>query len=277
MPVLVHAAHRPLGRRLVARLCAEGGQVRALASSSITTLRASGAFVATGDPDDEGRLEAALTDAHTLVFIAGGLASIDPQRTAHEAVVAARAAEGAGVQRVVLVTLVGADLGSADALRRAHGEVSATFASITVPSVELRCGLVLTRRAQDLLVTAGLSDAARACTVAPVHADDLVELVVAVDDARSTASSGHAVLSADGPERISVQGLLEVHRGRAEATAVSVAPRLTGRRLPSDVERDALEATLRGPWWNEDPSIPSAWSLFGLTPVPVTSTAAGSE
>jgi hypothetical protein len=253
VPVLVHAAHRPLARRLTARLLEQGGQVRATCAGDVGLLRAQGVHTAACDPDDEGTLEAALTGVHTLVVLLGGLGVPDAARIEREGLAAARAAEGADISRAVLVTVAGADVDAHDPLRRAHGRVAAAFAALPLPSIELRVGLVDTPAVRDLLRTAGLAPELRARTVAPVTADALLDLVVAVDAARSRADAGHLILRADGPSRCTVESLT------ADASRV-------GRRLPSDEVRETLTAALDGPWWTEDPAVVDAWSLLGVSP-----------
>ena len=257
MPVLVHAAHRPLGRALARRLREEGGQVRATASSAVGLLRAEGVHTAACDPDDEGVLEAALTQVHTLVVMLGGLGRDDVTSVRAEGLAAARAAAGADIERAVLVTVTGSHVDAPDALRRAHGEVAAAFADLPFPSVELRTGLIDTPALRDLLVTAGLPEDVRAREVAPVHPASLIELIVAVDAARSSASDGHLVLAADGAHRRPLVDLLA-------APEASQGSRLTGRRVPSPAAREALLAQLDGPWWTDDPDVPDGWGLFGI-------------
>jgi hypothetical protein len=261
MPVLVHAAHRPLARALARRLLADGGQVRATSSSGVGLLRAEGIFTAACDPDDEGTLEAALTRVHTLVVLLGGLGRSEVDSVLREGLVAARAAEGAEVQRAILVTLAGADVDASDPLRRAHGTVAAAFAELPLPSIEVRVGLVDTPASADLLTAAGLPAEDRARSVAPVAPDDLVELVVAVDHARSSATEGHLVVAADGPVRRTLDEHLALVGGRGGPAS---GGRLTGRRVPGADERAALLATLDGPWWTEDPLVPDAWTLFDV-------------
>jgi len=257
MPVLVHAAHRPLGRLLARRLQEEGGQVRATASSAVAALRAAGIHTAACDPDDEGVLEAALTQVHTLVVILGGLGLEDVTTVREEGLAAARAAEGADIGRAVLVTVAGADIDAHDDLRRVHGEVADAFAALPLPSVELRTGLVDTPGLRDLLVTAGPPEALRSRIVAPVSAAALIELIVAVDGARTAATTGHLVLAADGTERLPLEALL---------TTAAAGSRLTGRRVPSAAARSALLTRLEGDWWTDDPHVPDGWELFGVAP-----------
>lgn len=262
MPVLVHAAHRAPARALARRLLEDGGQIRATATEGVALLRSEGIFTASCDPDDEGTLEAALTRVHTLVVMLGGLGRASAEGVLREGLAAARAAEGAGIERAVLVTLAGAGASAADELRRAHCEVAAAFADLPLPSIEVRTGLVDTPATTDLLLAAGLPPEERARRVAPVPLADLIELVVAIDHARSRATDGHLVVAADGPVRRTIDEHLALAGAARDASGT--AGRLTGRRVPSSAARDALIATLDGPWWTEDPLVPDAWTLFDV-------------
>lgn len=263
MPVLVHAAHRAPARALARRLLEDGGQIRATATEGVALLRSEGIFTAACDPDDEGTLEAALTRVHTLIVMLGGLGRASVDGVLREGLAAARAADGAGIQRAVLVTLAGAGASAGDQLRRAHGEVAAAFADLRLPSIEVRTGLVDTPATADLLLAAGLPPEERARRVAPVAAGDLIELIVAIDHARSRASDGHLVVAADGPVRRTIDE--HVTLAGAARDAIGTGGRLTGRRVPSSASRDALIATLDGPWWTEDPLVPDAWTLFDVS------------
>ena len=262
MPVLVHAAHRAPARALARRLLEDGGQVRSTANDGVGLLRAEGIFTASCDPDDEGTLEAALTRVHTLVVLLGGLGRATVDGVLREGHAAARAAEGADIERAVLVTIAGADERAGDPLRRAHGEVATAFAALPLPSIEVRTGLVDTPAATDLLLAAGLAPEDRERTVAPVPVTDLIELIVAIDHARSRAAEGHLVVAADGPVRRSIEDhLTRAGPDRGEDTG---RRRLTGRRVPTAAARDALVATLDGPWWTDDPLVPDGWALFDV-------------
>jgi hypothetical protein len=262
MPVLVHAAHRAPARALARRLLEDGGQIRATATEGVALLRSEGIFTAACDPDDEGTLEAALTRVHTLVVLLGGLGSASVDGVLREGLAAARAAEGAGIERAVLVTLAGAGAGARDPLRRAHGEVAVAFAALPLPTIEVRTGLVDTPATTDLLLAAGLPPEDRSRIVSPVALHDLVELVVAIDHARSRASDGHLVVAADGAARRTIDEHLALATAARQASGT--AGRLTGRRVPSAGARDALLATLDGPWWTDDAVVPDAWTLFDV-------------
>ena len=261
VPVLVTAAHRPFARRLAARLLDEGGEVRVVADGDVSALRAGGAFVSVAEPDDEGRIEAALAEVHTVVHVGGGLASPDPDRLVAEAEVVAAAATAAGVRRIVCLSLPGAHAAAADPLRRAKAAVEARFAHVPCPSVVVRAGLVDTPWVRDLLVTAGLAAETLEREVAPVRASDLVELLVAFDRARASAPQGHLVVAADGPQRLSVAGYLD----RVGAARVGRGP-LRGRRLPDAATVDRVVEVLAGPWWSDDPTLVDGWAFAEFQP-----------
>jgi uncharacterized protein YbjT (DUF2867 family) len=266
VPVLVTAAHRPLARRLAARLLEEGGQVRVTASGDVASLRAAGAIVATAEPDDEGRLEAALAEVHTVVHVGGGLLSRDPAALVDEAEVVARAAEQAGVRRIVALSLPGADPAAGEPLRRAKAAVEARFAAAAPPSVVVRVSLLDTPAIRDTLATTGDLGAAAAVPVAPVQVGDLLELVVAFDRARGRAERGHLVVAADGPTVCDLATYLE----RVGVAGPGRRP-LVGRRfVDPDRVPMLLPALASGPWTTQDASILDGWSFAGLAPAPPT-------
>jgi uncharacterized protein YbjT (DUF2867 family) len=262
VPVLVTAAHRPLARRIAARLLAEGGEVRVLASGDVSSLRAAGAIVATGTVDDEGRLEAALAEVHTVVHVGGGLLTRDPARLVADAEVVARAAGNAGVRRIVALSVPGADNEATEPLRRAKGEVEARFAAAPPPSIAVRTSLVDTPAIRDSLATSGLGAELADIEVAPVRAADLIELVVAFDRARGSAAHGHLVAAADGPVRLPLGAYL-LRAGVASPGGGT----LVGRRFADPVRTPLLREALRGgPWWTDDPAVLDGWRFAELRP-----------
>lgn len=259
MPVLVTSAQRSLPRRIARRLLDEGGEVRAYADGDASSLRAAGAMVASGEVDDEGRLEAAMEQAHTVVHVGGGLLSPDRDALERDAEVVATAAANAGVRRVIVLSLPGADPDAAEPLRRVKGRVEQRFARAAVPSIVLRTSWVDTAASADAMLTSGLATELSDVEIAPVRVEDLVELVVAFDRARSSAAEGHLVVAADGPERITLgEHLRRREQGR---------PSLVGRRLPDPTVVSGLRAAVAGgPWWSADPVVVDGWSFTGLTP-----------
>lgn len=261
MPVLVTAAHHPLARRIAARLLEEGGEVRVTADGDVSALRAAGAFVATATPDDEGRLEAALAEVHTLVHLGGVLPTADPQRLVVDAEVAARAARGAGVRRVIVLSLAGAAHDAADPLRRANAALEDVLADLPCPTIVLRLGLVDSPALTDALLTAGLEPHHLDVLIRPVRATDVLELVVAFDRARASSTEGHLLVAADGPRPMSVAAYLDRVTGGQGGRA-----RLLGRRLPDEATISRLTATLAGPWEQTEPGLVDGWAFAGMEP-----------
>lgn len=253
MPVLVAPATSALAVAVAARLRSAGGEVRAFAvGDAEAELRAAGAFVARGEVDDGGALEAALTGVHTLVHV--GVAPLAPSEPVGADVLAAhvRAAVAAGVRRVVATSLVGAAVG-ADPLRRSAGAFEDLLAPAPLPTVVVRAGLV-DHGATRACVAA--SSEAATVPVAPVRLDDLAALLVALDDLRGTAEVGHVVFRAEGPRRTTVGAYREwiLSAGRVG--------------LPwGGADDHALAAALPGPW--VDDAAPDAWSFTGVDPAPL--------
>jgi hypothetical protein len=261
MPVLVTAADRPLARRLVLRLLDEGGEVRAYGDGVGAAVRAAGAFVAEGTPDDLGRLEAAMIDVHTVVHLTADVLARDASELIAAAEIVTRAASSAQVRRLIVTSVPGASADAGDPLRRAAHEVEVAAAAAAPPSIVLRHSLVDTPALRDALSTAGLTDDERAQVIAPVRVEDLVELVVAFDRARSSAPVGHLVVAADGPERLPIAGYLDrVGVGRPGSGG------LIGRRLLADDEAPLLRPALAGPWWSEGPAVLDGWAFAGIVP-----------
>ncbi|MFP5310382.1 MAG: SDR family oxidoreductase [Actinomycetes bacterium] len=269
MPVLVTPGDTPLGVALVERLAAAGGEVRAFVrgTGDVAALRHAGAFVATGTSDDVGRLEAAMAQVHTVVDLAGGLLSASPERVVEDAMVVATAAAGAGVRRLVTLSLPGAHADAHDPLRRAKGTVEAMLAEAVTPTVVLRTSLVDTRRVRDALVTAGTA-VPRDHAVSPLHPDDLVDLLVAFDEVRGEAHEGHVVFHAGG--RPTTFGAYVDHVEAVHAAGASGSGRFVGRVYVPPGDVPLLRPALVGPWVGGEPD-PSfdAWEFTGLAPRPL--------
>jgi uncharacterized protein YbjT (DUF2867 family) len=261
MPVLVTGAHRPLARRIAAALLEDGGEVRAHASGDVGALRAAGAIVASGTGDDEGHLEAALAQVHTVVHVGRGLLAPAPEVLVSEAAVVTRAATGAGVRRIVALSVPGATVDADDPLRAAMGEVERVLAAAPVPTVVVRTSLVDTPATRDALATAGLSTEERQVPVAPVRPEDVVALVVAFDRLRSSAETGHAAFSADGPTTMALGAYLE-RVGVARPGSGS----LVGRRALDPARVPMLLPSLHGPWVSDEADGPDAWSFTETLP-----------
>ncbi|MEX2551248.1 MAG: NAD(P)H-binding protein [Nitriliruptoraceae bacterium] len=261
VPVLVTAGHQPLARRLAIRLLEEGGEVRVASNGDVSALRAAGAFVATADGDDEGRLEAALAQVHTVVHVGGGIATSTPERIVADARTLARAAAGAEVQRIVMLSLPGASRSAEDPLRRAKAAAEDAIAAVACQTIVVRVGLVDTPALRDALLTAGLDPGSMTREVRPVRVPDLLELVVAFDRARAHTAEGHLVVAADGPAPTSIAGYLDRVMGQGASEGSRV-----GRRLPDPAMVERLTTTLRGAWVDEGAHLVDGWAFAGLQP-----------
>lgn len=263
MPVLVTGAHRPLARRIALALLELGGEVRAHGPGDLHALKAAGAIAAHGDGDDEGHLDASLAQVHTAVHVGRGLFAPSPEVLRAEASALTRAAANAAIARIVALSVPGADPDASDPLRATYGQIEALLADCPVPSVVVRASLVDTPATRDALATAGLAADELATPVAPVRVDDLVRLVVAFDDLRSSASTGHAVLAADGPRTMTVGDYLAtVGAGRPGTGS------LVGRRALDPDQVPLLLPSLRGPWTTDADGdrYPDAWRFAEVPP-----------
>lgn len=202
MPVLVAPADTPLGVTLVRALLADGAEVRAYATGDgdVGALRAAGAFVAVGDLDDEGRLDAAMTDAHTVVALHADPLVRDADDLDADLRTFLTAAEKAAVARVVVRSVPRPTEGGDD-LRRVCAGIEAALVELPLPTIAVRTALVDTTGLRDALVSAVGGSVDRAVEVATLHPDDVVDALVALDAARSTATSGHVVFRLQGAPR----------------------------------------------------------------------------
>ncbi len=268
MPVLLTRPSTAVARATAALLLDDGAQVRLFGPDAPVELRARGAFVATGDHDDHGRLEAALAQVHTMIHTGPGLLVDDPDRLVVEGVLALDAAVRAEVERVVLLSLPGASASSDDPLRAAAGRLEAYAASLDVPTVVIRPSLVDTAALRDAV--AFEVSTPDDTVVAPVTVDDLAAGLLAIDSARSTAAAGHVVFAATGPEPLTLDEWLRRTgvRGRDGTDVVGRLYRPGGGATP-------LARALRGPWVEEiGPTIADLWAFAGVTPSPIARDAA---
>lgn len=243
MPVLVAPADTPLGVAFVQSLRGLGAEVRAYATGAgnVGALRAAGAYVAVGDLDDEGRLDAAMTDAHTVVALhADPLANDAEVLDAHLRVflTAARKAE---VARLVVRSVPRAS-GSADPLRAVCASIERALESLPLPTVAVRTSLVDTPALRDAAVSLGTSRIDTDVQVATLHPDDVVDALVALDDARSTMSEGHVVFHLQGRPRTLASYLDHCGEG------------MVGRVYTPGTKVPLLAPSLRTPWSEREDS-----------------------
>ena len=266
MPVLLTHPATAVARATASMLLGDGAQVRLFGPDVPSDLRTRGAFAAIGAPDDHGLLEAALEQVHTLVHVGPGLEVEHADHVLAEADLVLGAAERAGVQRIILLSLPGADPAAGEPLRAAAGRTEQDAAARPVPSVVVRPSLVDTGATRDLLASlpgTALDDT----VVAPVTVADLARGLVAIDEARSRADEGHVVFRANGPEPLTVAQYLRRVGIRDEDGAVDLVGRVY---RPGGADAPARRA-LAGPWTEPDDG-PTAdlWAFADHTPSPVT-------
>ncbi|MDX1511145.1 MAG: NAD(P)H-binding protein [Nitriliruptorales bacterium] len=256
MPVLVTDAHTSTGAAVVRRILAAGGEVRAYGAGVDDSLRAAGAIVANGDADDEGRLEAALEQVHTVIHLGPGLLGSARIPMEVAAATLATAAEHAGVQRVIALSVLGA--GQGDDFRAAKGRVESLLQDADLPTVVLRVGLIVTPALLAAVRSLPADAPARGNLHAPLRLDDLLDVLAGLDDLRSTASAGHVVFHAAGPDRIQLGAWLDAQgTGRVGSTWAPIEGRsVLGAALATD-------AWVPGPTDGRD-----VFGFLGTTPRP---------
>lgn len=259
MPVLVTVPGGEIGHGLVTRLAATGGQVRAYGPDLATSdLRRLGVICAHGSMLDEGHLETAMEQVHTVVHLGFDPLTDDPSRLVEEAATLVSAAIGARIRRIITVTVPEGPPAWDDALRRAAREVEALVAGAACPTVAVRPSLVDAEELRAALARTPLTSEALDAAVAPVHPDDVAALLFQLDERRDVLDADHAVLAADGPQRMTVRGYLESHG----ITPMSAIGRLVERvRGGTPVLATALEAG-----WVGDEGTASGWAATGLEP-----------
>lgn len=227
-----------------------GGQVRVYVRRDVPEYRELGVHVAIGEADHEGRLEAALEQVHTLVHLIGGplpepgitidWLNVDTME------VAARAAENAGVRRVLFLSHAGADPGSDHPYLAAKGIAEQTLTQTRAfEHVIFRCAPILTEgSALSFALDRGLSSGGR---MNPITVEDVAGMLM-LADTRDAELSGAWELG--GPETMTVAEL----SARTTARRGGLSRRLRG--VPKEL------ATLYARDLVADPS--NAVALFGL-------------
>lgn len=193
---------------MVAALLRRGGEVRAWLDAEVVTdddiaaFAAMGCKPANGEITDEGRLEAALEQVHTVVHLWGG-PLVEPSSELDAAAAVVSAAVSAGCRRVVWASHLGAEAPSGDAYLEACGEIEELLADAALESIVLRRGLCYGRT--DAF-TRRLAASAGSVLPEPLHAPlwlgDLAEAIAEADALRSTSGPAdlHVVVPLSGPD-----------------------------------------------------------------------------
>ena len=250
MPVLITGATGCIGRALVPKLVATGGQVRVYVRRDVAEYRSIGVKVAAGDADHEGRIESALEQVHTLVHLIGGP---EPERgitvewlNLDTVQVALRAASNAEVRRVLFLSPLGADPASENAYLAAKGHAEDAVRASGLEYVIFRCAPVIGKgTVLDRFLRAGLPSRARETRTNPIAVGAVVDALVAAD---TRASEVRGTWELGGPEVLTLGELAD--RSGIKSTFLS----RRSSALTDLFARDAIA----------DPA-PAA-EQFGLTP-----------
>jgi uncharacterized protein YbjT (DUF2867 family) len=252
MPVLVTGAEGAVGRAVVQRLARGGGEVRVFLDveravvADPAPFQALGCKVARGALDDEGHLETALEQAHTVMHLASSPLE-EPERMLDAAATVVSAAIGAGCRRMIWLSHLGVEAADGNQWLDACAEVEELLAGAPVESVVFR--RALTYGSYDDLTTAlagaavGSLRSVGAARHAPLYAMDLAAAVAAADRERVTGGPTdlHLLIPIAGPD---VVELVEVVRGLRGAR-----PATRDGRIPALPEHtaDLLARTLLPP------------------------------
>ncbi|MGH8896214.1 MAG: SDR family oxidoreductase [Egibacteraceae bacterium] len=244
MPVLVTGAESAVGRATVRRLARDGGEVRVFLDLERTPVadpapfKALGCKVARGALDDEGHVETALEQVHTVLHLASSPLD-DPSRMRDGAATVLSAAIGAGCRRLVWLSHLGVEAADGNPWLAACADVEELLADAPLESVVFRRALTYGPDDDLTAALAGGLGGARSGRHAPLFADDLAAGVVAADHERVGAAPSdlHLVVLIGGPD---VLDLAQVVRGLSgAATAQTTAARLPGH-LADLYTRDLL-------------------------------------
>lgn len=208
MPVLITGAEDSLGATTARRLLAGGGQVRLWLDAEVAddddarAWRAAGCKVAIGTNDDEGRLEAALEQVHSVIHLAGGPLD-DPQEATDAMGTLVSAALGAGCRRLVWVTDLAvtsaAGLAAPPAYVQALVERVALVADLPMDVVVLRTALRYGPADRLTAALAGPGPPGPAVLHAPVWMGDVAGAVATADAQRGAVTDVHLDVDLVGP------------------------------------------------------------------------------
>ena len=229
MPVLITGAETAEGRAAARRLLRASGEVRVFVDSEDSTaaesLRAAGCKVARGDLSDEGHLETAAEQVHTVVHLGGGPMT-PPADVVDDAATVLSAALGAGCRRLVWASHVGAEDPRGNAYLQACAEVEAMFADAPLETIVVRRALtygpgdVLT----DALAMGAVPESAKESTHQPLYVDDLALVIAEADRVRGSVSDLAIVITLTGPTEVLLSSFADLlaapGRGRSASPAL---------------------------------------------------------
>lgn len=262
MPVLVTRGGSSLGRLIVGSVAATGGQVRAFCApdAPVGEVRQLGAIVASGSLLDEGHLETAMEQVHTVVHLGVDPLASSADLVVEEAATVLSAAVGAGIRRLLVLSLPGATSDADDPLRRAAAEVELLAQDGPFPATVVRASLIDSPELRAEAARVPLPSTVLDNPVAPVRPADLAGLFMWLDDQRDLAGGTFEVLAAEGPAVLPLRD----HLRRVGVTPMSTVGRVVERLRPGS-SGSVLAETLAGPWLSGG-GIADGWLRAGIEP-----------
>ena len=232
MPVLITGAETTEGRATARRFLRSGGQIRAFVdvadAEAAEALRAAGCVVARGSLDDEGHLETAAEQVHTIVHLGRGPMT-DPDAVLDDAATVLSAAIGAGCARMIFASHVGAGDPRGNAFLEACAEVESMLGEAPLETVIVRRSLTygpgdpLT----EALAAGSLPPEAAESTHQPLYVADLAMVLVEADRIRGGVDDLSIELTLTGPTEVVMAGFADLltapGRNRANAPVLPAA------------------------------------------------------
>ena len=247
MPVLITGAETAEGRAAAHRFLRSGGQVRVFVDETATdaadALRAAGCVVARGTLDDEGHLETAAEQVHTVVHLAGGPMT-DPDTVLDDAATVLSAAIGAGCARMIWASHVGADHPRGNAYLEACAEVESMLGDAPLETVVVRRSLTYgpADPLTEALAAGSLPGAAAESTHQPLYVADLAMVLVEADRIRGDVADLAIALTLTGPTEVVLGGFADLLAapGRDRWSAPSLPPAVADLLTRDLVVDDAM-------------------------------------
>ena len=229
MPVLITGAETAEGRAAARRFRAAAGEVRVFVDENDAPaaefLRAAGCKVARGTLEDEGHLETAAEQVHTIVHLAGGPVT-DPGDVVDDAATVLSAAIGAGCRRMIWASHVGADDPRGNAYLEACAEVEGLLGDAPLETIVVRRSL--TYGAGDPLTVAlangAVPDEAKESTHQPLYVDDLALVIAEADRVRGGVGDLGILLTLVGPTEVLLGGFADLLTAADRVAAPPLSP-----------------------------------------------------
>ncbi len=216
MPVLITGAETAEGRAAARRFLRSGGEVRVFVDPDtpadvVEAFRSARCKIARGTLDDEGHLETAAEQVHTVVHLAGGPMT-PPDTVIDDVATVLSAAIGAGCRRLVWASHVGADDPRSNDYLAACAETEAMLVDAPLETVVIR--RALTYGPHDPLTGAlaagSVPPEAVESTHQPLYVDDLAMVVAEADRVRGGVGDLGILLTLTGPTEVLLGGFADL-------------------------------------------------------------------